>query len=141
MNNPNVYDKLAEKMPYMFGVSIPAWKIFDVLSLEFEHYPSRSPNSAAYIIRDGFPLPWLTNLGGEYDTSNATGSAAYKPRWFWTLYMKKQIIKNFSVVCQIGRDHQRWEMPMNYQTFSYDYEDALVKNNEWGWRIKTILNF
>lgn len=141
LNNPNGYDKLAEKTPYMFGVSIPAWKIFDVLSLEFEHYPGRNPNSAAAIIKDGFPLPWLTNLGGEYDTTTATGSAAYKPRWFWTLYMKKQIIKNFSIVCQIGRDHQRWEMPMNYQTFSYDYEDALVKYNEWGWRIKTIFNF
>jgi len=139
--NPYGYDKRAEKMPYMFGISIPAWKIFDVLSLEFEHYPSRNPNSAAYIIRDGFPLPWFNDLGGEYDTSNATGSAAYTPRWYWTLYMKKQVIKNFSIVCQIGRDHQRWEMPMNYQTFKYDYEDALVKNDEWGWRIKTIINF
>jgi hypothetical protein len=141
MNNPNGYDKLAEKMPYMIGLAIPAWKIFDALSLEFEYYPSRNPNSAASIIRDGYPLPWLTNLGGEYDTSNATGGSAYKPRWYWTLYMKKQIIKNFNIVCQIGRDHQRWEMPMNYQTFSYDYEDALVKKNEWGWRIKTIFNF
>jgi hypothetical protein len=140
-NNPHGYDKLAEKMPYMFGVSLPAWKIFDVLSLEFEHYPSRNPNSAANIIRDGFPLPWYTNVSTAYDTGAAAGSATYKPRWYWTLYMKKQIIKNFSIVCQIGRDHQRWEMPMNYQTFSYDYEEALVKYNEWGWRIKTIFNF
>lgn len=139
--NPYGYDKRAEKMPWMFGVSIPAWKIFDVLSLEFEHYPNRNPNSAAYVIREGFPLPYFTNLGGEYDTSNATGSTPYKPRWYWTLYMKKQIIKNFSIVCQIGRDHQRWEMPMNYQTSNYDYEEALVKYNDWGWRIKTIFSF
>jgi hypothetical protein len=137
VDNPSGYDKLAEKMPYMFGITIPAWKLFDVLSLEFEHYPNPNPNSAAYVVRDGSPMPWLTNVSAAYDT----GSATYKPRWYWTLYMKKQIIKNFSIVCQIGRDHQRWEMPMNYQTFSYDYEEALVKNNEWGWRIKTILNF
>jgi hypothetical protein len=113
----------------------------DEVSFELEHYPNRNPNSAAYVIREGFPLPYFTNLGGEYDTSQATGSTAYKPRWYWTLYMKKQIIKNFSIVCQIGRDHQRWEMPMNYQTSNYDYEEALVKYNDWGWRIKTIFNF
>lgn len=139
INNPYGYDKLDEKSPFMFGIDIPAWKLFDVLSLEFEHYPNPNPNSAAYVIRDGSPMPWFTNVSTAYDT--ATGSAAYKPRWYWTLYMKKQIIKNFSIVCQIGHDHQRWEMPMNYQTFSYDYEEALVKKDEWGWRIKTILNF
>ena len=76
------------------------------------------------------------NSTHEYDTG-----MAYVPRWFWSLYMKKEVVTNFSVVCQIGRDHMRWEMPIAYQTANYDYEDAMVKPRDWAWHIKTIFNF
>jgi hypothetical protein len=66
---------------------------------------------------------------------------AYVPRWFWSVYLKKEVVKNFSIVCQIGRDHMRWEMPIVYQTAHYDYEDVMVKPEDWTWHVKTIFNF
>ena len=136
-NNSNLwgYDKLKQKMPWMLGINIPLWKILDVCAFEIERYPSPSPNNPASIIKDGNPLPYFKQTLA-YDTGST-----YVPRWYWSLYLKKQIIKNFSIVCQMGRDHIRWEMPMNYQVIYYDYEEAMVKPDEWGWHIKMVLNF
>ena len=140
VSNPYGYDKLKEKIPFMAGINIPFWKILDVCALEFEYFPSPNPNSAISIIKDGYPLPFyaFNNREEGYDTGSGN---AYVPRWYWSVYLKKQIVKNFSVVAQVGRDHIRWEMPLIYQTSNYDYEDAMVKPDEWGWHIKTIFNF
>ncbi|MBN1307219.1 MAG: hypothetical protein JXA18_04840 [Chitinispirillaceae bacterium] len=140
VSNPYGYDNLREKTPFMAGITIPLWKVLDVCALEFEYFPSPNPNSAVAVIKDGLPVPFYTfrNPEAGYDTGSGN---AYVPRWYWSLYMKKQLLANFSVVGQIGRDHIRWEMPMNYQTSNYDYEEAMVKPDEWGWHIKTIFNF
>jgi hypothetical protein len=140
VTNPYGYDELKERMPFMLGVTLPFWKILDVCALEFEYFPSPNPNSAVGVIKDGFPLPFYTfnNTEEGYDTGSGN---AYVPRWYWSLYVKKQILRNFSIVGQIGRDHIRWEMPMNYQTLNYDYEEAMVKPDEWGWHVKTIFDF
>ena len=55
--------------------------------------------------------------------------------------MKKRILKNMEIVLQFGRDHQRWEMPLNFLNSSYDVEEATVKPNNWGWRLKTVFKF
>ena len=135
--NLSGYDKLKEKMPWMLGFNIPMWKFLDVCTFEIERYPSPLPNSTLSYMR-GFPLNaflFQNSKTTAYDTNNA-----YKPRWYWSLYMEKQIIKNFSVVCQMGRDHERWEMPLAFQFFNYDYEEAMVKPDEWGWHIKMVFS-
>ncbi|MBN1308619.1 MAG: hypothetical protein JXA18_11915 [Chitinispirillaceae bacterium] len=136
MINPHGYDNLIERMPWMVGITLPLWKILDECVFELERYPSPNPNTAAWSVVDGLPLPYYKNLTAAYDTGGA-----YVPRWYWSVYMKRRIFPQFSVVCQLGRDHQRWEMPMNYQTTNYDYEEAMVKPDEWGWHVKTIFNF
>ncbi|MBN1757764.1 MAG: hypothetical protein JW863_05575 [Chitinispirillaceae bacterium] len=136
--NPFGYDNFKEKMPWMAGITIPFWKILDICAIEFERYPNPYPNSAAWVIRNGLPVPYMENPNPDegYDTGKA-----YVPRWFWSVYLNKEIVKNFSVVCQIGRDHMRWEMPIVYQTANYDYEDIMVKPKDWTWHIKTIFRF
>jgi hypothetical protein len=140
MINPHGYDNLIERMPWMVGITLPLWKILDECSFELERFPSPNPNSAVGVIKDGLPVPFYNfkNPEAGYDTGSGN---AYVPRWYWSVYLKKRILKNFSVVAQIGRDHIRWEMPMIYQTSNYDYEEAMVKPDEWGWHVKTIFNF
>jgi len=135
--NINGYDKLKEKTPWMIGVNLPVWKLLDICSFELERFPNPTPNAPTNIIKYGFPLPWYTsaNANAGYDTG-----MAYVPRWYWSLYMKKQVLRNFSVICQMGRDHIIWEQPLNYQTSAYDYEEAMVKPDEWGWHIKMVFS-
>jgi len=135
--NPYGYDKLKEKTPWMVGINIPLWKILDVCALELERYPNPAPNSTASILLNGLPLPFFKRVPNSvyYD------STIYIPRWHWSLYMKKNIATHCSAVCQFGREHVQWELPMIYQTANYDYEDCMVKPNEWGWHFKVVFGF
>ena len=54
--------------------------------------------------------------------------------------MKKQIVKHFSLVCEMGRNHQRWEFNQN-EGFFYDFETALVKPDQWGWHLSGVFSF
>ena len=138
MGNPYGYDKLKEKMPWMAGVTIPFWKILDVCAFEIERYPNPYPNSAALLFKSGLPLPYFGNLS---EPNGFALGGAYTPRWYWSLYMKKQILQSVEVALQFGRDHQRWEMPLNFLNSTYDIEEATVKPNHWGWRLKTAFKF
>jgi len=137
LNGHNLYgyNKLKEKMPWMVGFNIPMWKLLDVCAFELERFPNPAANSTLSYVW-GLPLCSFSIVDTktpDYDTNNA-----YRPRWYWSLYMEKEILKNFSVVCQMGRDHQRWEMPLGFQFFNYDYEEAMVKPDEWGWHVKMV---
>lgn len=133
--NPVGYKDITQRSPYMFGFNIPAWKIMDVCALEFERFPGYSPDNYFRTVINGNPVPIdRTQMGVHYDSS------VYVPRWNWSLYMKKQMVKNFSVVCQLGRDHQRWEMNPSEAVFN-DFEAAMVKPDEWGWHLMGVFNF
>jgi hypothetical protein len=135
VNNPTGYKNITERSPWMVGVTIPMWKVLDVCAFELERFPSPNPDNYYATVINGLPVPNARgNSGDQYD------SLTYIPRWNWSLYMKKQIIKNFSVVCQIGRDHQRWEMHPSEAVF-YDFEAAMVKPDEWGWHLMGVFTF
>lgn len=135
--NPYGYDKLKEKMPWMVGVNIPMWKFFDLFAVELEKYPAPYPNDYMNVLVQNVSpvIPVPADPGTAYD------SASYRiDRWYWSLYMKKQIFKHFSLIAQIAHDHMKWEVaPGFYQ--NYDFEDALVKPGEWAWRIGGSLDF
>jgi hypothetical protein len=138
MGNPYGYDKLKEKMPWMAGVTIPCWKVLDICAFEIERYPNPYPNTAALVFKSGLPLPYFGNLS---ETNGFALGSAYVPRWYWSLYIKKKITRSVEMALQFGRDHQRWEMPLNFLNSTYDVEDATVKPNHWGWRLKTSFKF
>ena len=134
--NPRGYGKAAERSPWMAGFTIPAWKLLDVCALEFERYPGYLPDSYYRPVINGWPLPTDRNS----NSAEGYDSSTYQPRWLWSLYMKKQIVKHFSLVCEMGRNHQRWEFNQN-EGFFYDFETALVKPDQWGWHLSGVFSF
>jgi hypothetical protein len=136
LGNPYGYDKIKEKMPWMVGINIPLWKLLDVCAFEIEKYPAPYPNDYENVVRGTVePLPVLPAAGTEYD------SASYRiDRWYWSLYMKRQIVKHFNVIGQIAHDHVKWDMPAG-NVENYDFEDILVKPGQWAWRIVGSLEF
>ncbi|MBN1308618.1 MAG: hypothetical protein JXA18_11910 [Chitinispirillaceae bacterium] len=132
--NPRGYLDIRERSPWMVGFTIPLWKIFDICALEVERFPSYFPDSYFRPVINGYPLPTAPQGGSVYD------STTYVPRWNWSLYLKKRLVRNFSLICQIGRNHQRWEYHPAQQS-NYDFETAMVKPDEWGWRLVGRLSF
>jgi hypothetical protein len=133
-NNPRGYMNVDERSPVMGGFTIPFWKILDVCAVEIERFPSYFPDSYWRPVINGYALPVKPIENSQYD------STAYKPRWNWSLYLKKQVTEHFGLVLKVGRDHQRWEMhPAQYPY--YDFEAAMVKPDEWGWQGATVFSF
>ncbi|MBN1307218.1 MAG: hypothetical protein JXA18_04835 [Chitinispirillaceae bacterium] len=133
--NRRGYKLADDRSPWMAGCTVPFWKILDIFALEVERFPGYSPDSYFRQVINGWPLSTSSNGNpGVYDTTT------YVPRWNWSIYMKKQITRHFSAVCQVGRDHQRWEFNPAQADY-YDFEAAMVKPDEWGWRVAGIFNF
>ena len=133
--NPLGYRSIKERSPYMVGLNIPMWKILDECTIELEKWPSYFPDSyfTVTILGNATPSKINNNLG-FYD------STTYVPRWLWSLYMKKQVTEHIGLVCQMGRNHQRWEFHPAAGGY-YDLETTFVRKDEWGWHLSAVFSF
>lgn len=136
--NPFGYNSIKERMPIMFGFTIPCWKILDIFALEFEYFNSPYPNDYERVYRDRLPIT------GELKIHSANSDYTYdfykkENKWKWSLFMKKTIKDHFGLILQVGRDHQRWEF--NGHKDNWDFEEIMVKNDQWAWNFKTEFKF
>jgi hypothetical protein len=108
-NYDYMYENRSERMPWMMGVNLPAFKFLDVLSFELEYYNSPFINTIQNPIYNQIPTWQLVDGGGgvseeEYDRYHA---AAKRDNWKWTLYAKKDLIKGVQLYAQAASDHIR----------------------------------
>jgi hypothetical protein len=121
----NFYDHRHDRTLVMFGVNIPAFKHLDVLSLEFEHFPDRYPNSYINVYNNLQPIP-LNAL----DRSPTP--------WKWSLYAKKTFLKKFAVIGQVARDHFVFT---NANPKIQIKEDLLPRPGDWWWVLRLNVNY
>ena len=94
---PLYYEKKSERMPIMFGVNLPTFRLLDGLSLQGEFYQSRFADANKYA-QEGLPI-WEE---GKIDSSG-TGKDDFK----WSIHAKKAINKTFTAYVQAASDHFR----------------------------------
>ena len=124
------YTNIKDRMPKMFGFTLPMWKILDIFAVEFEHCSSPDPNDRYNAYINGVPTPVMPKLDAEYDTATFA-----KDSWKFAIYAKKSIGENVGFIFQAARDHQTWEgSGIHWQ--QWDFGDALVKWSEWAWHFK-----
>lgn len=114
---PFYYEKKSERMPVMFGINIPTFKLFDVLGVEAEYKKSRFRNSMFWVMDDAplpIPLAGASENPSMYDLSTYTPAAAdsmskvfEQDDWHWSVYAKRRITNNMSVHVQAASDHLR----------------------------------
>jgi len=132
-NNKYGYDDLKDKMPLMFGINLPGWKLLDICALEFEYFGCKYPDSYDQVIYAGYPR--------QADRFIYDDSTVYQhDSWKWSVYLKKNIARNFGVIFQIGRDHLRYEA-LGAFIENADFGAALVKPNQYAWRSKFEFTF
>jgi hypothetical protein len=130
LQNQFGYDTLSQKMPMMFGITVPVPKALDVCAVEFEYYSCPYPDDYSQVFQHGWPLPRSVAPGSQYDAFTYAHDS-----WKWSVYAKKHITPHFALVGQVGRDHERWAVHISHLR-NYDFEDATVKNGEWLWHFK-----
>ncbi len=125
-NYPFWYEDISRRIPVMFGINLPAWKILDVLSVEGEYYAFPfQPDYRKTIDVGAVPLPNnepATYHAEEYDATH----------WRWSVYMKKQVIPGLSVILQLARDHSR----LNYSDGQPGYDETLFRPGSMAWVFK-----
>ena len=148
------YTKVSQRMPWMVGINIPTWKIFDVCSFEIEKYPAPYPNDYYQAFYGSqLPIPtWVTQFrtdtvlgpdakGNPGIVINNYRAAVYSiQRWYWSLYMKRHIAGNAFLIGQVAHDHMRWDVNTGLEN-NYATEEIMPKPGQWTWRVALLMNF
>jgi hypothetical protein len=123
---------LFNRIPLMFGLNIPTFKILDLLSVEVEYckYP--------------YPFDWWGALFApspkpKFPVSNTEKDSIWRDVYVnkdnlkWTFYLKKSISK-FDIIGMIANDHIMYEtFDAESQNFT---EQSLRDEKDWHWYIK-----
>jgi hypothetical protein len=99
-NYPLYYEKRSERMPIMFGMTLPTAKLLDLLSVQGEYYSSPYSDGLNYI-RESRPIPQTgVTSSGELPPTHGDDIK-------WSVYAKKSVNKLCNVYAQAANDHFR----------------------------------
>lgn len=138
-NQQKYYEELWRRIPFMVGFNLPMtnFKVFgikwqpDLLSVELEWYKWNYRNSySTYLFAGMLPLPDSPEPSPDYKENILK----------WSVYMKKSIGRNFSVIGQVAFDHMPYERNVYLQSESY-FGDAMHKHGDWAWILKTQFDY
>lgn len=128
----NYYGKRSQRMPVMFGINLPAFKLLDVVSVQGEWYGWPYVDAFYYQTMSGEnavpPPSYFTYLKSDYENDS----------WKWSVQIKKTVLRHFTITGQAARDHSHHLF--YWQKFNDDNE-VFTRSNEWGWWLKLQYHF
>jgi len=123
-NYGTYYDDIGERIPFMIGFNIPCFKIMDVVSFEWEYYPSDTLYKLD-IPTSGNPYP------------NQMPVDIKKSDRKWSFYAKKTLTKGFSLIGLVGRDHYRSVDAGG----NYDPIERMNAKGDWHYKFRIMFSF
>jgi len=125
-NYPYYYNDISKRIPVMFGINLPFFKLLDICAIQLEWYGSEWENTLEGPLLNQVPLPTISispdNPEAVLDDSTIymdhPVSAIYPQyktfrelwstdNWKWSIYMKRNFGKYFSLMLQMANDHLR----------------------------------
>lgn len=103
-NYPGWYNDFRERIPIMFGINLPAFKILDVLALEAEYFPNHYKNSYQFMWKGNCPVPYFITPAQQEIDYYSDWKEKTDDDWKYSVYALKKIF-NFSISGQIASDH------------------------------------
>lgn len=127
-----LWNNIFNRLPIMIGLNLPAFKMLDVLSAEVEWWHNPYANSIVDALQSYsiFPEPAAIT----YPWPNGGG------QWHWSVYAKKQLAKDISVIGQAARDHTLFPDLATNSTEANQFEDLAAKG-DWAWMTKVEFGF
>jgi hypothetical protein len=129
----NYYKDISKRMPIMFGMNIPTFKLLNVLSIQGEWFEWQYGNSL-YSTQDYkllIPVPFIINISdhpSDYSTYH----------WSWSIYAKKHIVNGFNLIGQMAHDHTFNDC---YYEYWYCPVQAFNSKGGWNWKLKLQYTF
>jgi hypothetical protein len=123
---PLIYEKKAQRMPFLLGFNIPTYGLLNLLSLELEYYDSPYQNDpyklvGAYDVfqfSDGnsinyamSPIPPSNKAGSPHLAKAQEDFDPKKDNLKWSVFATKSVADRITFKVQIASDH--WRAPNN----------------------------
>jgi hypothetical protein len=138
-NYPVYFTNITKRIPIMFGLNLPTFKLVDKMSMEVEYYNSDFPNSIEEVYEKTLPIPGTiggvaTKARQDY-VDSLSSRRAMRDKVKWTFWMQKEIATGLGLTFQVASDHFR---PMNFN-LKPSYEPVTQTWNDWYYMFR--LNF
>jgi hypothetical protein len=108
---PFFYESIYNRMPIMFGINLPMFRLLDVFSFQMEYYNSKFPNSSYDLYYFQLPIVSGVTKDGiqtqDPNTYDPHASIISRDNWKWSIYAKRDIIKGIRLYAQVANDHLR----------------------------------
>jgi hypothetical protein len=131
-NYPIFFENRSERMPMMFGVSLPTMGLLDYLTVEAEYWKNRYPIINVKALEDGLPKVDYNLMSPTIDISKPYTKDDLK----WSVATQKSIGRYFTVSGQIANDHTR---PIRYDFSPYKY-DTMLDSKAWYYILRLQVN-
>lgn len=137
-NYPGWYNDISQRMPVMFGLNVPAWKILDVLSLEAEYYASRYWNSQQFIWQMRSPVPFTGDFSASYYDNWTPKNDNH---WKWSVYASKKLFTKYRLSGQIASDHMSRTGYTGPAPSNISYLEMTPRTADWYYMLRAMIYF
>jgi hypothetical protein len=98
------YEDISRRIPVMFGITLPTFKLLDILAFQAEYYNSPFPNNIKNLWYNGVPIWTLPypEYPERYDEEDYKGD-----NWKWSVYGSRSITAGINLFFQVASDHLR----------------------------------
>jgi hypothetical protein len=159
-NYGKTYNDIAKRIPVMFGISLPTWKLLDRLSIEVEHYRSPYRNDLTRVGYNNVVADWTRQehripspkpmLNADYkitpdgrwvnvsgDTVNVAGTGLTRENnsaddLKWSVNLEKSLSGHIRFAAQVANDHYRPRpVSTNLITSNGGTSEAFSEKSNW----------
>jgi hypothetical protein len=109
-NQPGFFEKRGDRIPLMFGIHLPTFRLLDMLAAELEYFPTPLPDNYKVV------LDWNYPTYEDYSLLFHNSRQNRKDDWKWSVYAAKTVFTGFSLRAQVANDHFRTIDRSNYFT-------------------------
>ncbi len=121
-----IYKKMSERIPVMFGINLPSFRLLDDLALEVEYFDSPYMPDYAKLMEFSSPIPRSANWN-----RTDSGSVPYDVKadnWKWSLYASKVLSGHVKISAQAASDHLRIG---SQQPWFPTYDETFASWKDW----------
>jgi hypothetical protein len=134
-NYPVFYEDRTDRMPVMFGVNVPTFRVLDLLSVQAEYFHSPWLNNT-YSIAEGdgqrvFNTPYLPG-SGDARLAGRVYEGTEPNDWKWSVLARKRFGR-VTLSAQAARDHLRLPSSEFYYGPQYDPNEITTFSDAWHW--------
>ncbi len=136
-NYPVLFENRMDRVPLVFGINLPTFKILDLLSFEYEIWNNPHLNNSYNIGKTNRVAPYLPTEGpldgSDALTKNDFNDATQRDNIKWAIMAEKKIGNNIHIRAQAGRTHLQLTGTAFFFGPQYLTQEVTTLPDDWYW--------